>query len=83
MDPGSYAIINRDYRYIHYSEGGEELYEVQTDPNEWYNLANNPQFSDTKATLHNAAPKTFAKPGTKLNTRRNLVIDGESFYWKE
>jgi arylsulfatase A-like enzyme len=74
MDPGSYAIINRDYRYIHYSEGGEELYAVQADPNEWYNLANDPQFADIKATLKNAAPKTFAKPGTKLNTRRNLVI---------
>jgi len=40
-------------------------------------------YADIKATLKNAAPKTFAKPGTKLNTRRNLVIDGESFYWKE
>jgi len=29
------------------------------------------------------APNTFAEPGTKLNQRRNLVIEGETFHWEE
>jgi arylsulfatase A-like enzyme len=82
MEPGSYAIINRDWRYIHYVEGGEELYDVKKDPNEWYNLALNPEFAAIKSTLKNAAPKTFAEPGTKLNARKNLVLKGESFHWE-
>ncbi|MCZ6672903.1 MAG: sulfatase [Verrucomicrobia bacterium] len=83
MEPGAYAIINRDWRYIHYADGGEELYDVQKDPNEWYNLAGNPELSGIKSRLRNAAPKTFAKPGTKLNARRNLILEGESFRWEE
>ena len=27
------------YRYIRYEDGGEELYDHRTDPNEWYNIA--------------------------------------------
>ena len=32
MEPGEYAIINRDWRYIHYADGTEELYDVQAIP---------------------------------------------------
>ena len=83
MEPNAYAIINKTYRYIHYADGGEELYQVQSDPNEWYNIADDPQFVSVKATLQNAAPKTFAEPGKKLNARRNLIIEGETYHWKQ
>jgi arylsulfatase A-like enzyme len=82
MDPGTYAIINREYRYIHYAYGGEELYQVQKDPNEWYNLANDLKYTEIKTQLRNAAPTTFSKPCTKLNARRNLVLEGENYHWK-
>ena len=65
-----------------YGEDGEELYNVQADPNEWTNLASNPQYDDLKAEMRALAPKTFAKPGTKLNVRKNLVIEGETFRWE-
>jgi hypothetical protein len=28
------------------------------------------------------APKTFAKPAAKLNARKHLVIEGETFRWE-
>ena len=61
---------------------GEELYDVQSDPNEWTNLAENPDYNGIKALLKNAGPKTFAQPGTKLNARRNLKLEGETFRWE-
>ncbi|MDG1896538.1 MAG: sulfatase [Fuerstiella sp.] len=82
MNPGEYAIINRDWRYIRYGEDGEELYDVQVDPNEWTNLASNPEHETLKSQMRALAPMTFAEPGTKLNLRKNLVIDGETFRWE-
>lgn len=34
-----YSIRSRDFRYIRYSTGQEELYDHRTDPNEWHNIA--------------------------------------------
>ncbi len=33
MDPGEFAIINKDWRYITYGNDGEELYDLKNDPN--------------------------------------------------
>ena len=46
MNPGEYAVMNRDWRYIRYGEDGEELYNLKVDPNEWDNLAGDPAFED-------------------------------------
>lgn len=35
----NHAVQDERYRYIHYREGEEELYDHKTDPNEWTNLA--------------------------------------------
>jgi len=40
--PENVAIISEQYRYIHYSDGSEELYDRLADPHEWHNLAGNP-----------------------------------------
>ena len=82
MEPGSYAIINRNWRYIHYADHTEEFYDVQADPNEWFNLATKPEHAATMARLRAKAPKEFAKPATKLNTRKNLVFEGDTFRWQ-
>ena len=35
---GNAAVRDRDWRYIRYSDGSEELYDHRTDPKEWVNL---------------------------------------------
>ncbi len=83
MNPGEYAVINRDWRYIRYGEDGEELYDLQNDPNEWYNLATNPDYTSKKEELRQYAPLTFVEPVQNLNPRRDLVIEGESYHWEK
>ena len=48
---GNHAIRTEGWRYIRYSDGGEELYDRAKDPNEWTNLAANPELANTKAAL--------------------------------
>jgi arylsulfatase A-like enzyme len=83
MHPGEYAIINRDWRYIRYGEDGEELYDLRRDPNEWNNLALEPQFGDLKAKMRESAPKIFAPPEERLNSRKDLVVEGNTFRWEK
>lgn len=33
-DPGNHSLSTERWRYIHYRDGGEELYDIQTDPHE-------------------------------------------------
>lgn len=39
LGQNNHAIRDQRWRYIHYADGSEELYDHQTDPNEWHNLA--------------------------------------------
>ncbi|MEM1295667.1 MAG: sulfatase-like hydrolase/transferase, partial [Verrucomicrobiota bacterium] len=82
MHPGEYAIINKDWRYIRY-EDGEELYDLKKDPNEWNNLASDPQYTELKAEMQKHAPETFAEPEEKLNARKDLLLEGEAFRWEK
>lgn len=81
MNPGEFAIINRDWRYIRYGEDGEELYDLNKDPNEWDNLASNPELAGRMKEMNALAPAQFVEPGTKLNAKRDLVLEGETFRW--
>ncbi len=83
MMPGEYAIINRDWRYIRYGEDGEELYDLQKDPNEWKNLARSSEFDCIKNGMRASAPASFAAPEVKLNARKDLVVEGEAFLWEK
>jgi len=83
MKTGEYAVINRDWRYIRYGDDGEELYNLREDPNEWTNLASDEKYTDVKAELQKSAPRTFAPPELKLNARKDLVIDGDTFRWEK
>lgn len=39
FDPGNHALSTRDWRYLRYNNGEEELYDMRSDPHEWKNLA--------------------------------------------
>ena len=41
--PENHAIRSRDWRYIRYRDGSEELYDHRNDPHEWNNLATDPE----------------------------------------
>ncbi|MEM7477689.1 MAG: sulfatase-like hydrolase/transferase [Planctomycetota bacterium] len=56
----NHAIRSRDFHYIHYSDGGEELYDNNADPHQWKNLADDARFEATKAELKKWLPKTNA-----------------------
>ena len=42
----SYSLRFKDWRYIRYENGKEELYHTAKDDHEWNNLAMNPEYSD-------------------------------------
>jgi len=81
MKPNEYAIINGTWRYIHYADETEELYNVKGDPNEWDNLANNPEYIEIKQTLKGSAPESFAAAGPN-RAQLDLVIKGDTYEWK-
>lgn len=83
MTPNEFAIINRDWRYIRYGEDGEELYDLKQDPNEWHNLAGKREHAGRMKAMRALAPETFAEPEEKLNARKDLLIEGQSFRWKK
>ena len=59
-EPGSYGLSAERWRYIHYAGGDEELYDCQTDPHEWNNLADTANHATKLEELRALAPKTFA-----------------------
>lgn len=56
----NHAVRSKRYHYIRYSDGGEELYDMQNDPNQWRNLASLPEFVTTKKELARWLPKSNA-----------------------
>lgn len=81
MSPNEYAIINQNWRYIHYKDDTEELYNLQNDVNEWYNLAEGDKYDAIKKSMRASAPKQFAEP---VNSKDwNLVVDGTSYSWEK
>jgi arylsulfatase A-like enzyme len=83
MNPGEYAIINRDWRYISYDKDGDELYSLRDDPNEWSNLAGEPKHAALITEMRQSAPRVFAAPEPSLNARKDLVIQGDTFHWEK
>ncbi len=56
-----FSARDERYRYIRYPDGSEELYDHQTDPHEFANLANQAEMKAAKAKLAKWMPKTWAK----------------------
>jgi hypothetical protein len=59
-DAGSYGMSTEDWRYIHYSNDDEELYDSAADRYEWTNLAAQPKHLAKLKELRAIAPKKFA-----------------------
>ncbi|MEM7011747.1 MAG: sulfatase [Verrucomicrobiota bacterium] len=59
-EPGSYGLSAKDWRYIRYKNGDEELYDIANDPHEWTNLAAKPEHAERLAEFRALGPTEFA-----------------------
>jgi arylsulfatase A-like enzyme len=57
-----HSVRNARYRYTRYADGTEELYDHQSDPNEFTNQASNPDYAAAKTTMQG-----FLPPGSANN----------------
>jgi len=76
---GNHAVRDERYRYIKYSDGGEELYDHQHDPNEWNNLVGDENHQKIKESLGQWLPQE-----EKENVPRKgaFHFDAENYEWK-
>lgn len=77
---GNAAVRSRDWRYIRYSDGGEELYNHRNDPNEWYNLAGQSRYADIIEQHKRWIPETFEDP-VGVGTREAWYFDPHDYTW--
>ncbi len=61
--PGSHTVRSDRWRYIQYSDGGEELYDHQADPNEWTNVTDDPNYAAIKDSLASWIPEAPPRSG--------------------
>ncbi len=66
LGQNNHAIRTERWRYIRYSDGGEELYDHRKDPNEWHNLASEAEFSEVKGDLAKWLPTVNAEPARAI-----------------
>ncbi len=59
-DRGSYGLSDKGWRYIHYANGEEELYDSRADRYEWTNLATKSEHALKLAELRKKGPRSFA-----------------------
>ncbi len=60
-----HAVRTKEYRYIRYQDGSEELYDETADPYEWKNLAGDANYSGTIEGLKKWLPKKNTPPHKK------------------
>jgi len=54
---GNHTVKGDRFRYIRYVDGSEELYDHESDPHEWNNLAADPKLAEVKKRLAEFLPK--------------------------
>lgn len=70
----NHGVRSERWRYIVYADGSEELYDMKADPNEWANLASDPNFADIIAGHRRWLPE-FSRPPAPGSHSRILTRD--------
>lgn len=73
----NHGVRTRDWRYIRYANGSEELYHMTTDPNEWTNLASHPDHQSTLM-VHRAMLPTSSVQPAPGSKDRILLYDAKT-----
>ena len=61
FDKGNLSLRTRQWRYIRYTNGDEELYDLSSDTNEWTNLVANKDYSYTLFQLRKRADRELKR----------------------
>lgn len=78
---GNHGVRSEKWRYIRYADGSEELYDLQKDPNEWTNLAKDPQYKPVIAQHTQWLPKVNLPPAPG-SAHRVLTQTNGVWYWE-
>lgn len=79
--PGNHSIRSKDWRYIRYADGSEELYDHRSDPDEWTNLAKDVRHAATIRDLARWMPAESVPP-VPGSVSRLLVKVGGVWTWE-
>ena len=78
---GNHGVRSRDWRYIVYADGSEELYDMVNDPNEWTNLAGDTKYAEVILEHRKFVPKNDLPPApnsaSRVLTFRKGVVNWE------
>ncbi|MEZ6064289.1 MAG: sulfatase [Planctomycetaceae bacterium] len=77
----NHGVRTRDWRYIRYADGSEELYDMRSDPNEWHNLAGDQAHAATVQELARWLPRVNMQP-VPGSAHRLLVREGDDWLWE-
>jgi choline-sulfatase len=78
---GNHAVRSERWRYIRYADGSEELYDMQADPNEWTNLAQDPKYAGVVRDHAKWLPKVNLPPAPG-SAHRVLVKENGVWLWE-
>jgi arylsulfatase A-like enzyme len=72
---GNHSVRTTRWRYIRYADGSEELYDHDTDPHEWTNLAGKQPYQALRTQLAQAIPRSEAEPINDFSHRKSRTAD--------
>lgn len=81
--PRDFSVRNERWRYIRYREGSEELYDHSRDPNEWTNLASDPEYTEIKTSLEKWIPETSAAAAPVQHLTHAFDLESRTWTPKE
>lgn len=67
---GGVSVQYGYHRYIEHADGSQELYDHERDPNEWSNLAGNPEYASVLAKMKKMSDPEFARKRSNPDTSR-------------